>query len=768
MNPRKLSSFLLLGAATAALLPAQQQLHAAPRAELVAPIRDQGVRDDGTAAGAWAAGGAFKCSLHDGAFTLVPYLGREAPHNLPWTWRTIAATLGEADLRGGAAPLPQHGDRRFAAAAGLVTERWDVAAEHVEQSFVIAARPAAGELVVRGAISGPWRAEPRGPRHAPLLFRATDGRAELRYGEAVAIDANGSRWPVPTAFDGTHVSLHVAASTVAAAAFPLVLDPLLTVYVIDSGTFANGHGILDSSIDHVDATDDMSVVRAEVRWASNVDGDLLVWKMRDDFAVGQLVHSDLDPAVQAFDASVAAVGNNRSYVVAWSRGTSASTSGIFWFPLDADSYGPPVVRTLVRPSGTTERSPRVAGRRGQVAGAPAHALLVRLRETSAGTARTELWGTLLDVAAATHGPTVQIANGGTASNAIDNAEPWINRDAANTWSHWLVAWQTWSDADGRWTVRARRVSHDGVLANGVFVPDMPQGGPWHAMQPRVEGFGNRFLFAFAVAPTSSFPGKLSTFEGQGVYVQRFGWSGLTASVEHPLAYLAASFSRDLEIGGLAGDSRSQSHWAISYGRHGFAPTIAQLGYRGRIVRSATLPGPGASAGSVAFRAASIAFDRTAEQYRVHYGVRTSNAGVNGYHAYAGRYEYPALATPAIYGSSCGAGHIGYLAKFRIGSDLTGVGLIGTTPNLPAIAALSTQPGSLPLQPFGLGNCSLLVDPAAPAWLGTMLGITDSGGDYRFELPLPENLAPLDLYAQCFTLQPTGVLAATVGMRCELR
>jgi hypothetical protein len=760
---------LPLAAGAPAALTAQDPLQAEPLPAAIAPVRDQGRLPDGTPLGAWAAGDAFKCGYVDGTFTLVPYLGREAPRNLPWTWHTTAIAIGEADLRQGGPARLVHGEARLAAVAGQVTEQWDVRPDGVEQSFLVHERPAVGDLVVRGRIGGELRAEARAQRVAPLVFRDRDGRVELHYGSALAIDAEGRRWPVPTGFDGAQIELRVPAEVVAVARFPLLIDPLLNVYVLDSGTIAGGHGILDSCIDRTDATGLLPMVRAEVRWASISDGDLFVWKSRDDFVVSQLVYSDVAPQVQAFDASVAAVGSNRSYVVAWSRGTTASSLSVAWFTLGADSAAVPVVRSAQKPAGTTERAPRVAGHRGQVAGDPAHALLVRLRETLNGTDRTELWGSLLDCAAGTEGAPFLIGNGGTASAPVDNDEPWVGRDNAGGWNLWAVAWQRWSPEHQRWRVHVRSVTHSGTLGVHSWTAESPPGGPYHQLQPRVEGSGNRLLIAFATASVAAYPGKLTSYGGHNVYVQRFGWSGTATLPEHPPVNVGASFQRDLHLGGLAADWHTGSHWALTHGPAQGVPTIQLLGYRGRVVRQATLPGPGASAGQIVYRPATVAFDGERDRFALHYGLRSFAGTTLTWYAYGGRYDYPATAPVALYGDDCGAGQVSWSPSWRIGAESTQLGLRTQFPGQFALLALSQQPTSVPLAAFGLGGgCELLVDPAAPWWIDLRAAVTDAAGDATVPLPLPENLAPLDLYAQWFRLQPDGDLRGSTALRIEIR
>ncbi|MBX3464236.1 MAG: hypothetical protein KF830_13775 [Planctomycetes bacterium] len=770
MKTPRLSLLLLLWLpAVPRVLPAQDLLQADPLPAAIAPVRDQGQLPDGTPLGAWAAGTDFKCGWVDGAFTLVPYLGQQAPRNLPWTWRTTAVAIGEVDLRQGEAARPAHGEARLAAVAGLVTECWDVRPEGVEQSFVLAARPASGDLVVRGRIDSPLRAAAREPRVAPLVFADPERRAELRYGTALAIDADGRRQAMTTAFDGDHIELRLPAAELATLRFPLLVDPLLNVYVIATGPLPAGSGITDSCIDRVDAASTSTMVRAEVRWASITDGDLFVWKSRHDFVTSQLVYSDAAPAVQAFDVSVAEVGTNRSYVVAWSRGTTVSSPSISWFTLGADSLGPPTVRTATHPANTTERSPRVGGRRGPTTSSPARALLVRLRETSNGYDRTEVWASVIDCETGTEGAPFPLANGGTAAEPIDNDEPWVGRDNASGLNLWAIAWQYWSPSNQRWRVRAISLNYHGNFVMHSLAIPSPQGGPFHQMQPRVEGTGGRLLVAYATAAVSSYPGKLTSYGGHNVYVQRLDWSSSATHEAHPPVNVGGSFQRDLYLGGLAADWHTGSHWMLTHGPAQGVPSIQLLGYRGRIVRQATLPGPGPSAGQIVYRPASVAFDGGHERFAVHYGLRTWSGSALTWYAYAGRYDYPAAAPIGFYGTSCGAGQVSWTERWRIGSDNTRLGLRSQFPDQIALLALSLQPTAVPLATFGFtGGCDLLVDPASPHWIDLRAVITDADGDAFVALPLPENLAPLDLHAQWFRLPPNGEVRGSTAMRIEIR
>ncbi|MCA8942801.1 MAG: hypothetical protein KDB80_09610, partial [Planctomycetes bacterium] len=62
-------------------------------------------------------------------------------------------------------------------------------------------------------------------RHTAIEF-VGEGGVLVRYGEAVAIDAEGRRTTMQTALDGERITLRLDAATLESAAYPLVVDPL--------------------------------------------------------------------------------------------------------------------------------------------------------------------------------------------------------------------------------------------------------------------------------------------------------------------------------------------------------------------------------------------------------------------------------------------------------------------------------------------------------------------------------------------------------------
>ena len=223
----------LLAAQGAADLDVPTDRTALPPAAV--PIHTQ-APDDGVDYGLWAAGTTYKMSFHDGA-VVVPYLGRDYPTNQSLRWRTLSATLGERELRTRAVPQLSHEEWRAEYDHGGIVEAWELLPDGVEQTFVITRRPAAGgDLVIRGETLGPLTARARPAAHAPVDFLDAADNPILRYGSATAVDATGRRSPMTTAVTGNVLTLRLNGAWLAAAEFPVVVDPLLgVVYSIAGG-----------------------------------------------------------------------------------------------------------------------------------------------------------------------------------------------------------------------------------------------------------------------------------------------------------------------------------------------------------------------------------------------------------------------------------------------------------------------------------------------------------------------------------------------------
>ncbi len=106
----------------------------------------------------------------------------------------------------------------------LAEERFDIVPSGVEQSFRFAQRPSGtGDLVVRLETSGLTGAT---IKDGALSFSASN--REISYGVATWVDATGRKTPVNSRYQAGHIVLTVPAAVVESAAYPAVLDPVVS------------------------------------------------------------------------------------------------------------------------------------------------------------------------------------------------------------------------------------------------------------------------------------------------------------------------------------------------------------------------------------------------------------------------------------------------------------------------------------------------------------------------------------------------------------
>ena len=157
----------------------------------------------------------------------TPVLGARAerPATVAWQLRDVRRGGAVAFRRDrDVAPEVAGNQIHYHHAAGL-TEVYEVRAEGVEQSFVLQERPAgAGDLVVRGAIRTELSLASATADGVRFALPSGDGVA---FGAVTGIDAHGRRNQGALRMVGRDLELVLPAAFVDAAAYPLVLDPLL-------------------------------------------------------------------------------------------------------------------------------------------------------------------------------------------------------------------------------------------------------------------------------------------------------------------------------------------------------------------------------------------------------------------------------------------------------------------------------------------------------------------------------------------------------------
>lgn len=305
MNIRPLIPLLL-----ASLAVAQSPL--ASPASAIDRSCGAGIGDDGAC---WLGGPDYKALFVDGAFEFVPALGSSAPHNLPWTFALQSVAIGAQVLGEGGGATPTIAGNVATIPRGAVSERYEVMAAGVEQSFVVERRPdAEGDLVVRGAITTSLQPRPR----ADGGIDFTDGEhGGVSVGAVTGVDANGARCAGSATFANGVLELRLPANFVAVARFPLTLDPLVGTVILPGGTAFD-----DSEIDLAYAATSNVYLATWRRTFSFTDQDIRA--QRIDSAgnlVGGLI-AVVATATPEARPSVASIRTRDRFVVAWQQSAS--------------------------------------------------------------------------------------------------------------------------------------------------------------------------------------------------------------------------------------------------------------------------------------------------------------------------------------------------------------------------------------------------------------------------------------------------------------
>lgn len=176
----------------------------------------------------WVRGGDYKASFGSAGATYIPYFGSRAPHNFPLSLSPNLVTIGGAPLEFARSASAARRGERIEIPRGAFDERYDIALDSIEQSFVFSRLERRGEIVVHI----PVETELEGSLSAEGLdFCGEWGR--VHYSGAVALDARGRRVAAPTDIVDGQITIRVPADFVATAALPLVIDPVISTFLVD-------------------------------------------------------------------------------------------------------------------------------------------------------------------------------------------------------------------------------------------------------------------------------------------------------------------------------------------------------------------------------------------------------------------------------------------------------------------------------------------------------------------------------------------------------
>lgn len=731
----------LAGASAQSLLP-QGSLSPLSGAEPATPIHTAAA-DQGIEYGVWAAGADYKVSFHDG-MTFVPLLGRDYPRNQPLHWTTTSVAVGGVELVT-RAPSLRYGDWRAEYDLGGVVEAYDVRREEVEQTFVLARRPAAaGDLVVQGRFVSDLRCDAREAAHQGLVFSDDAGNELIRYGAAVAIDADGNRRPMTTAFEDGRVTLQLDGPWLETARFPLVIDPIIT-----STSFALG-----AARDEVDCVRDTNaapfgfVWSIYSVWASAIDRDVYgrIW---DENATGLSApyFTDLTTSWSTFHARIAfSPGNDHAAMVFNRFFPSLQISGVRYHLHDA---GNTVLNTSVStvPHSDQAWRPDVGGAALPFGGG--NVVVVWQQEENNGpfstTSGSNIYGCTINTSTNSVSPPFDI----DVSPFRDSERPTVNQVRNGLFNdHWLCAYQQRSNfiAGSTWDVSVRSIE-SGNQVSGPMTID--PGSSHHQLAPHVAGAGGRYLVAYTNSAPTQVTGIPSGINGHQLRVTRLDWTPGASSGNQPwnTNVVQAATTASWQIGGVAFDRNTDSHWLVSF-RSSVTGALSMrtIGHRGQSLQFENI----LLAGTSELTRCSVSFNEFTDQYHLMFGTFTAAPGPGTLDATVHyRYVYPTVSPAVTEAANCSQATISWVGSQLIGNEFGKARVSGAAVDSLHVMALAKSQASVSL--FGIPifepGCLLLIPSAGPNYLGVFpLAVGDT---VDFNLPLPEFLTSDTYYFQDF-------------------
>ncbi|MCR9246535.1 MAG: hypothetical protein NXI31_15995 [bacterium] len=734
-------------------------------APALVPIHSGEADPIGGAYGTWAAGPGYKVSFHDG-MTFIPLLGDRVTTNRTLSWRTESVRVGATQMMTDHdANARRASDYRFEYDYGRFVEAYDVRTDGLEQTFVFSERPAvAGDLIITGTLSGNLTTTERAASHSALKFTGPDRIADVTYGRAVAIDARGDTALMTTAVHGGRIELRLDAAFLESAAYPLVVDPLLSVRNLGLHT-----GLSDVDVYRDDDHALSNVWLVYSQQASASDTDLLIRRYPDDLSgPGVTVFSDLNASWDTKHGQIAGV--HRKVVTVFERDFRTGSYRVRWHThLKNDVSVQTNVSSVPYVSSTNEWRPDIGGT--ESSSSNTIALLVYQREPGSSFSNTnssDVFGLRIDTATSNGTPIGSEFDIGGFSNIGDEERPAVNQvEGGNGTFSWLVTFQYHTNLPGAdWSILGQRVrSNSGPYGSTHYIGNL--GPDFHAVAPRIAGTDGRYLLTFGAHRTTA--QKPAGILSERILARRIDWSlsANSPSYPHPTALLEIDGGNYLVPGDCAFDLDTRSHWVVLHARDLFNQQrlcATKVGYNGRVVEHTepyVVPGfqplPG-----------GVSYDQDNERFVLAFPVET---GLSTNTLWGTHVTYENVVPPGFAGAGCHPrADLQWVGDQKIGSEHNRIEVVQAPPLIGSFLIASLGPDSVPLAGYGMPGCTLVVDAATPRFLFSLFRFTNTAGIGRLPLPLPPGLTPLDLHFQWFLLE-TGVnpagARATNGLRVPI-
>ncbi|MBK8979281.1 MAG: hypothetical protein IPM29_25570 [Planctomycetes bacterium] len=753
-----------LAAAAAMLIPVlhAQDRDPAPRElvrDLALPLHPEEDPATGQVA-LWGLRQRYKLAVDDAAQLWVARSDRSAADR--FGWRTTSIRSGERELTVDTAAQPRiTGPYRAELRRGGVTEIYELRDDGLEQSFLLTA-PTEMDVTIIGALDTDLVAHARPPEHAPVDFLDADGEVVIRYGAAVAIDSAQRRLPLRTSVAAGHLSIHVPGAWLRQAAWPVLVDPLIGTATTIALTMAP---ITKVAIERDDVSTSSNVAVFFQAGFTAGDPDVFMALCDDDFRNAVIVFGSATAERQT-SPDIAFVAGAGRWVAVWEHSASTVTGESVRFHLHDRShrYQTSNVTQLVAPSFARQRRPVVGGSRWSVT-VDTDALIVCESEpagTTGNTSGTSVWATRIDATDGFQYAAVRLAGPG-ALLPRDAEAPAVSKDRGI--ASWIVAWQQHDPTlSPRWTVLAKRVAGDGTVGAGQLAVALPPGNE-HLIAPRVDGRHARYVITFGTAPYSAGGTPPGGDECTAIHAQRFTWSDGASGpvIVTPARRLTHASQRVLRQGALSHDTLGQDHWGLTWstdlGALGGYLSFAVVGDDAEFRDQHLLPPSGAMS-------AGVTYDDDHDCFQIGYAdPADSPARVHGL-----RWGWPTQAAPSPYGTGCSPAVISTTSSWRAGDRPANVLLTGAPAQVQALLLVSADDTLLPLDPYGLTGCDLLVDLVPTAYLGSIATVTDSNGRAEVMVPLPSRLPDFDAHLQFVhpTRSGSNAFALTRGLLAPIR
>jgi len=182
----------------------------------------------------WVRGANYKTSFDAAGATYFPLFGKRQEEHHPHALSPDSVTIGGQPVAFERAAQAVHSGERVELDRGVFVEAYDFTPHSIEQTFVFPTIPGTGELVVHIPMASPLESS--------VCAEGFEFRSELgkvTYGRATAIDAAGRSTAAETTLEDGGITIRVDAGFLAFATLPLVIDPVVSTFGIDTTSFDN-------------------------------------------------------------------------------------------------------------------------------------------------------------------------------------------------------------------------------------------------------------------------------------------------------------------------------------------------------------------------------------------------------------------------------------------------------------------------------------------------------------------------------------------------